>query len=175
MKRKDLRKLTSNATDELKTCDDTKKKCCELIIDVKSFLTKVFTTGKKLQKKRPPFAISVFFHNKGFDYINLGSILHLDIVKNLFPDKLKIDEPPYVIYKFGKIIRNKIINYKETVSSTDINDDLTYGTGIVKCDCQQHKDIFDENHGHVLTSDLRIITNSKLRKLVSKGINAKEK
>ena len=90
MKRKDLRKLASNATDELKTCDDTKKRCCELIIDVKSFLTKVFTTGKKLQKERPPFAISVFFHNRGFDYINLGSILHLDIVKNLFPDKLKM-------------------------------------------------------------------------------------
>ena len=149
MKRKDLRKLASNATDELKTCDDTKKRCRELIIDVKSFLTKVFTTGKKLQKRRPPFAISVFFHNKRFNYINLGSILHLDIVKNLFPDKLKIDEPPYVIYKFGKIIRNKIINYKETVSSIDINDDLTYGTGIVKCVCQQHKDIVDENHGHV--------------------------
>ena len=40
---------------------------------------------------------------------------------------------------------------------------------IVECDCQQHKDFVDENHGHVLTGDLRIITNSKLRKLVSKG------
>ena len=34
MKRKDLRKLPSNATDELKTCDDTKKGWCELIIDI---------------------------------------------------------------------------------------------------------------------------------------------
>ena len=34
MKRTDLRKLASNATDELKTCDDTKKRCCELIIDI---------------------------------------------------------------------------------------------------------------------------------------------
>ena len=34
MKRKDLRKLASNATDELKTCDDTKKRWCELIIDI---------------------------------------------------------------------------------------------------------------------------------------------
>ena len=33
-KRKDLRKLASNATEELKTCDDTKKKWCELIIDI---------------------------------------------------------------------------------------------------------------------------------------------
>ena len=34
MKRKDLRKLASNATDELKTFDDTKKRWCELIIDI---------------------------------------------------------------------------------------------------------------------------------------------
>ena len=34
MKRKDLRKLASNATDALKTCDDTKKIWCEIIIDI---------------------------------------------------------------------------------------------------------------------------------------------
>ena len=33
MDKKDVRKLASNATDELKTCDDTKKRWCELIID----------------------------------------------------------------------------------------------------------------------------------------------
>ena len=74
MKRKDLRKLASNATDELKTCDDTKKRWCEL----------------------------------------------------------------------------------------------------VECDCQQEKNFFDENHDHVLTGDLRIIINSKLRKLVSKGASFRE-
>ena len=46
-----------------------------------------------------------------------------------------------------------------------------YGTGTVECDCQQHKDFVDENHGLVLTGDLSIITNSKLKKLVSKGPN----
>ena len=51
---------------------------------------------------------------------------------------------------------------------------MTYGTGIVECDCQQHKDFVDENHGHVLTGDLRIITNSKCRKLVSKCPNFRE-
>ena len=72
MKRKDLRKLASNATDELKTCDDTKKRWCELIIDI--FLTKVLKIDKKVEEKRPPFKISGFFHNKGFDYINLNCL-----------------------------------------------------------------------------------------------------
>ena len=80
------------------------------------------------------------------------------------------------------IIRNKTLNYRETVSSIDTNDDITYGTGIVECDCQQHKGFVDENHGHVLTGDVRIVTNSKLRKCHEAmkqcqltGINAKEK
>ena len=59
MKGKDLRKLASNVTNELKTCDDTKKRWWELIIDVS--LTQVLKADKKAQKKCPPFAISVFF------------------------------------------------------------------------------------------------------------------
>ena len=134
-------------------------------------MTKEFKTDKKVQKKRPPFAISLFFHNKGFDHINLSSMLHLNNVKNLFADQLKIDEPPSLVYSLGKTIRNKIINYKDTVSFIDTNDDTTYVTGIVEYDCQQHKNFFDENHGHVLTVDLKILTNSELRKLVSKDPN----
>ena len=131
-------------------------------------------TDKRVLKKRPPFTILVFFHNKGFDYINLRSILHLDNVKNLFPDKLKIEEHPSVLYSLGKTIRNKILSYKETVSFIDLNDDITYGTGIVECDCKQHKGFVDENHGHVLTGDLRMIINSKLRKPVSKSPSFRE-
>ena len=62
----------------------------------------MFKTDKKVQKKRPPFTISVLFHNKGFDYINLSSIIHLDNVKNLFPNKLNIDKPPSVYIAFAK-------------------------------------------------------------------------
>ena len=96
------------------------------------FLTKVFKTGKKVQKKRPPFTISVFFHNKGFGYINLSSTLHSDNVKNLIPDKLKIDEPPSFVYSLGETIRTKIINYKETVSSIYTYDDIRNGSDIVE-------------------------------------------
>ena len=92
------------------------------------FSTKVFKANKKVQKKRPSFVISVFFLNKRFDYINLSSILHLDNVKNLFPDKLKIDEALSVVHSLSKTI-NKVLNYQESVSSVDANDDTVYGTG----------------------------------------------
>ena len=45
---------------------------------------------------------------------------------------------------------------------------------MVGCDCQQHKDFVDENFVHDLTGDLRIIPNSKLRKLVRKSPNFRE-
>ena len=79
----------------------------------------------------------MFFHNEGLDYINPSSIHHLDLAKNLFPDKLNIDEPPSVVHSLAKTIRNKILNYKKTVPSTDTNDGITYGTGIAECDSQQ--------------------------------------
>ena len=63
--------------------------------------------------------------------------------------------PPSVVYSFAKTIRNKILSYKETVSSIYTNDDTTYDTGIVQCDCQQYKDFVDVNHGHVLRGALK--------------------
>ena len=60
------------------------------------------------------------------------------------------------------------------MSYIDTNNDTTCSAGIVEGDCQQHKDFVDENHGHVLTDNLRIITVSKLRKFVSKGPNFRE-
>ena len=72
---------------------------------------------------RPPFAISVFFHNKGFNY-------NLENVKNLFPDQLEIDEPPSIVYSLDKTKRNKILNYKETFM--DINNHRISRTGKVE-------------------------------------------
>ena len=70
--------------------------------------------------------ISLFFLNKGFNQINLGLILYLDNIKNLFPYKLKIDGPASVLYNLDKTIRNKILSYKETVSPTDTNDNVQH-------------------------------------------------
>ena len=81
----------------------------------------------------------MFFHKKGFDYINRSSIFYLDNAKTLFLYKLKINETPAVVYSLVKIIKNKIINYNKAVSSIDTNDDIIYATGILECDCQQEK------------------------------------
>ena len=50
---------------------------------------------------------------------------------------------------------------------------MFFGTGIQQCQCRDS--IFcDQNHGHIITGNLQIITNAKLRKLLSKGPNFRE-
>ena len=90
------------------------------------FKLKCLQQTKRYRRSVLPLRFPFFFHNKRFDYINISSKLHLDIVKNLFPNKLEIDEPPSAVYSLGKTIRNKILNYKVPVSSTGTNEDITY-------------------------------------------------
>ena len=49
----------------------------------------------------------------------------------------------------------------------------TYGTEINVCSCK-NSNFINQHHGHILTGDLRVIKNDKLRKMVSKGPNYRE-
>ena len=108
------------------------------------------------------------------DAIKLNNIFRSDDIRALLPDQLKEDEYlPAVVYSLEGTIRNKIFNYKQTVAEIDTNDPNTFGTGLASCDCA-NSEFCDPNHGHVLTGDLRIIENQKLRKLISRGPNYRE-
>jgi len=64
-------------------------------------------------------------------------------------------------------------NYKKTVKEININDKDSYGTGISTYDCQ-NSTFCNDDHGHILTGDLRFVKNTTLRKLLSKGPNFRE-
>ena len=111
--------------------------------------------------------------NKGLQFLRLSRILHEPDVKSKLPPDFCDDDSPSVVYSLSNTIRNKILNYKDTVSSIDINDLETFGTGLHTCDCSS-SDFVDPNHGHVLTGDLRMIQNLPLRELIQKGPNYRE-
>ena len=71
----------------------------------------------------------VNFVNKGFDYIQLSSILHEPLVVESLPDNLKNDDVPSIVYRLSNTVRNKILNYKQTVTDIDVTDFSTCGTG----------------------------------------------
>ena len=170
LKHKHLKFLASEAHHQLEVDSNTTfNRWYNVLVD--SYLTKVYKKTPD-RKKAPKHILPIFFDNKGLDHIKLCSILHDDDVVDLLPATLQNDIPS-IVYTLSPTIRHKIFNYVDTVKSIKTSNPETYGTGIVSCDC--HDSPFkDQDHGHIVTGDLRIIENSKLRQLISKGPNFRE-
>ena len=172
-KLKDLRFLANEARERLgDDPDEGEIRWLNLIFD--TFLSKIYVPNqKKKVKKCPKYMFPIQYHNKGFDFINLASILRDNDVINTLPNHLQLDDVPSVVYRLEDTIRNKIFNYKKTVSEIDINDTISYGSGLPSCNC--HSSSFkDTHHNHIVTGDLRFIENNDLRRLLSKGPNYRE-
>ena len=172
LNKKEVKKVVSEIVDELPSCPDDRLRWYLYTLDIIN--TKRFKGEKEKEKRSPKFILPMTFRNKGLDAIKLGNFFRLEEVRSLLPSSLNTDENlPAIVYSLEGTIRNKIFNYKQTVSDIDTNDPLTYGTGLTTCDCEG-SEFCDPHHGHILTGDLRIIANQKLRKLVARGPNFRE-
>ena len=139
--------------------------------------TKLFKPPTPVQKKKAPKnVVTIRFVNKGLDHIHVSKIFRSAAVTSLLPEALQSDEDiPTCTMKLDPPIRSKILNYKETVSSLRIHvvDNVSFVENLPSCDCE-NSEFCDPHHKHIVCGDLRIITNSKLRKLISKGPNYRE-
>ena len=141
------------------------------IIDTKLYKNK---TPSKRKKDPPKNICTVDFLNKGLEFIRLSSIIKLPANISHLPEQLQCQENiPVVTYKLGATIRNKILNYKDTVESIYIDEDVSFITNTGDCQCSD-SEFCDPHHKHIVTGDLRIVENTKLRKLLSKGPNYRE-
>ena len=142
------------------------------IIDTKFFKP----TVDKKKKVIPKNVIPIRFVNKGLDDIHISRILRSSEVKDLLPDSLQSEEDmPTCTFKLDPPIRSKILNYQETVSSLqiEIDEDISFIRDLPICDCQNSQ-FCDPHHKHIITGDLRCVTNDKLRQLLGKGPNYRE-
>ena len=98
-----------------------------------------------------------------------------DVVETLPPELQEDLKIPFPTYKLDSPIRNTILNYKDAVNSVhiDIDEDVSIIQNLPSCDCL-NSEFCDPHHGHIVSGDLRVISNSKLRKLFSKGPNYRE-
>ena len=80
----------------------------------------------------------------------------------LFYNLIPKDEISSIIYSLSSTIRNKVFNYKETISNKNTKDTETYETSISSCICANLK-YLNHHHGHIITEDLRI---TKIQKFV---------
>ena len=105
-------------------------------------------------------------------FVNKGS---QDVVNSLPPTLQEEKDIPFPSYSLDAPIRNTILNYKDAINSIriDIDEDISIVHNLPSCDCISSH-FCDPQHKHIVTGDLRIIENEKLRCLFSKGPNYRE-
>jgi len=140
------------------------------IIDTKLY------NNKEVYKRQPPkYPCTIMFDNKAVELINLSRILRHPDTFSLLPNSLQENEEnrPMVSYRLGPTIRNKIFNYKDTVNSIRVDEEVSFSTDTERCTCANSQ-FSDPHHGHIITGDLRVVENDRLRKLLTKGPNFRE-
>ena len=113
--------------------------------------------------------MTVCYHNKGIEMIDLPRLLNSKTVKDAVPHFLSNREPPMVSYAYTKNISGRIFNQKRVMEGLDFD----VGTGDMCCDCST-SDFCYEPVGHIVTGDLTIIRDAKLRALIGKGPSYRE-
>ena len=90
----------------------------------------------------------------------------MDKIPVYFKDK----EPPIISYQYTNTVANKLFTFSSTLSNLDITN---YLSNPQHCQCNTSKFCY-EAHGHVITGDLMVIENVKLREIVAKGPKYRE-
>ena len=137
-----------------------------LVKDLMAFRLKINVAAKAENSKRESTNINymnVMFHNKGMDMINLPKILNSKKVMAAVSNYLR-GPTAIVSYTYTRTIAGKIFNNRKVVN--ELNMDCST-TGMV-CSCNSSRYKY-ESCGHVVTGDLSIIKDVKLRNLISKG------
>ena len=167
--KKKLKKLLGCVNDFLNSqSDDFKFQQWYLaIIDIIEYRLSIKPSPSTKQKKPPKYRLNVNFINKGVEMINLPKILRYRKVINSMPIPLSRENIPMVTYTLSKPIYSKLFNHKKFVSEVNI-EDFVEDNNIYPCHCE-NSPFKDKDHGHIITGDLRIVTNNKLRKIISKG------
>ena len=91
------------------------------------------------------------------------------------PSNFDISDIPMVVYYLNPSIRSTLVNYKQFVLHLNIDEFLKDPNSIKCCCCDKYDNSFINNHyGHIITGNLNIVNNERLRQLISKGPKYRE-
>ena len=122
------------------------------MIAFKKRASRIQTSDVDIPSKSASGFMSICYHNKGIEMINLPRILNSRYVRDAVPQVINNRTPPIVSYKYTKTIAGRIFNQKKVVQELDID----RGTKDMFCDCSTSKYCY-EPAGHVSTGDLTIV------------------
>ena len=120
--------------------------------------------------EKPKHFMKIKFLNKAVDAMNLPALLRSTSVTEKFPVYFRNKGPPIVSYEYTSTVASKIFNFAPTLSSSNVSE---YLSNSQTCQCKESKFCY-EPHGHVITGDLGVIENARLRELVAKGPKYRE-
>ena len=120
--------------------------------------------------EKPKHFMKIKFLNKAVDAINLPVHLRSTSVTDKIPVYFKDKEPPTVSYEYTSTVASKLFNFAPVLSNLNASE---YLSNPQTCQCNESKFCY-EPHGHVITGDLRVIENAKLRELAAKGPKYRE-
>jgi len=104
--------------------------------------------------------LNLHFANKGLDAVNIANIFHHKSVQANVPAYFKQQVAPIISYTYTSTIASKMFNHRNI-------DDPRLTPPLCSCSCSSSP--FNYNPiGHVITGDLAIVTNGKLRNTLRK-------
>lgn len=106
------------------------------------------------------------YANKWIDAANKSNILYHKKVQFCIPPYFKITSTPCISYNYTSTIASKLLNYKHTLQILNIEHPPT-------CSCYPSPYKYTPA-GHVITSDVNLVSNENLRSLIMEGPKLKE-
>ena len=136
---------------------------------------KLFVEPSTVNKRSTPkYRCNISFSNKGLDFINLSKLLRSPVAIACLPPQMQKSDIPMIIYSLNQPIRSKIFNYNNFIKSLDLNKFID-NNDTVQCSCKDFDSSFvNADFGHIVTGDLNIVDNFKLRNILSKGPKYRE-
>ena len=119
--------------------------------------------------KNRPF-LKLKFANKGIDALNLSNIFNQKSVQSNIPPYFQNKESPCISYSYTRSVASKTFNYKRSLQQIDFN---SLSQNPLPCTCLGSQFLYAPC-GHVVTEDLSIVQNEKLRDLLRKGPKFRE-
>ena len=107
--------------------------------------------------------IKIPFIYKGIDFIDWPSMFRDNNAVSSITSYFENTESPFICYKYNKSIRNTILNFNILVSDLDIET-----SSPDSWDCKDSKFCY-QSMNHIVTGNLKIITDSRIRSVISEG------
>ena len=102
------------------------------------------------------------FTHKIIDEINIKAIFNKRDLQDRLPTEIKGKDSFRIIYKYGKSIGSKLLNYNNILKETQ---ELSYDEiEEMTCSCADSP-LVNTHHGHIMTGNLKIIEDEGLRNL----------